>query len=109
MSTIDDAKKNAALAARARKAGIPEWQKEMSEAVGTNLIGDIVSDSRRGHAPRSAISPPSQGAAPAIGKHGWVDPPKVDDWRPPGLDVIDRMMDQQDAADRADLVKKLKR
>ena len=58
--SIDDAKCDAAGAAQARRLGIPEWQLEMDrgvdpaplapQAVGTDVIRDIVADSRRTYA-----------------------------------------------------------
>jgi hypothetical protein len=42
-----------------------------------------------------------------IDRSGWVDAPKVDNWRPPGVDIMDRMMDQQDAIDRAERIRQL--
>ena len=38
---------------------------------------------------------------------GWVDAPKVDSWKPPGLEHMDRMMDAQDAIDRLQRVREL--
>jgi hypothetical protein len=31
--------------------------------------------------------------------HGWTEPPSTDNWRAPGIDIIDRLVDQQDALD----------
>jgi hypothetical protein len=36
-----------------------------------------------------------------LDRSGWQEPPKVDNWRPPGVEIMDQMMDQQDAIDRA--------
>lgn len=52
------------------------------------------------------VGPINAGDAPSVGR-GWVDPPKLADWRPPGINIIDRMLDQQDALDRRDLERKL--
>jgi hypothetical protein len=38
---------------------------------------------------------------------GWQEAPKVNDWKPPGLEHMDRMMDQQDAIDRAARIREL--
>ena len=48
----------------------------------------------------------SQSLAP---RRGWVEPAPLKDWKPPGIAVIDRMLDQQDALDRRDLERKLGR
>ena len=44
--SIDDARKDAARAARARRLGIPEWQLDAALAVATSVIDDLVADSR---------------------------------------------------------------
>jgi hypothetical protein len=49
-----------------------------------------------------------QSASPGVPRRGWVEPPKVADWRAPGLEIMDRMMDQQDALDRAERERKLR-
>jgi hypothetical protein len=36
--------------------------------------------------------------------YGWAAEPQINDWRPPGINVIDAMVDRQDALDRADRV-----
>jgi len=107
-----DAKAQAALAARARAAGLPEWQKEMSEAVPTAVIRDLVLDARRSMQPSSMIpSKPAMPSSPAAqtSKHGWIEPPQVRDWTPPGQRAIDAMLDAVDAADRAERAKKFQR
>lgn len=47
MSMIDDAKRRAELEARARRAGLEPFAVQMADAVGTDLIRDLVRDSRR--------------------------------------------------------------
>jgi hypothetical protein len=97
----------------------------MQSAVDTKLVQDIVNDNRP--APRAAPSstvtvvgsgrvqdfdygpayrpyvPPKEDNAPAAERSGsgWVKPPSIDNWRAPGLEHMDRMMDAQDAIDRA--------
>jgi hypothetical protein len=84
------------------------WAQRAAKAVPTDLLRDIVADSRRGPtAPSSMISKPEAQAAPAIGKRGWIDAVPLPS-SPPGMRIIDRMMDQQDRMDRADLERKLK-
>jgi hypothetical protein len=109
--SIKSEKAQAALAARARAKGIPEWQQEMIEALSGNVLGDIVADNRASRAPSSIIPTSSQGpSAPTVGNgRGWIDPPPVKDWKPPGQDIIDAMLDAAAAQDRAELEKKLKR
>jgi hypothetical protein len=105
MSMIDDAHNRAKLEADAKRRGLTPNALEMSRAVGTDLIGDIVRDhigkvSPVAHRP---VEP-----APARG-NGWVDPPAVSNWKPPGLAVMDRMMDVQDALDRAERTRRYNR
>jgi hypothetical protein len=85
------------------------WHQRAAKAVGNDLLADLVRDNRAGQGPSSII--PSKGNAPAAptNRSGWVDPPQVDQWSPPGQRIVDRMMDQQDAVDRAELAVKLAR
>jgi hypothetical protein len=55
-----------------------------------------------------------EGAVPVVTgndgpKHTPMDAPSIDAWRPPGLAIMDRMMDQQDALDRAARIQELAR
>jgi hypothetical protein len=38
---------------------------------------------------------------------GWREAPQIKDWKPPGLDMMDRLVDQQDMIDRATRVREL--
>jgi hypothetical protein len=38
---------------------------------------------------------------------GWANSPQIKDWRPPGVDICDRLMDQQDAIDKAERIRQL--
>jgi hypothetical protein len=92
---------------------LQEWQRDMLKAVDDKLMRDIVGDFRSydpspGKAgPASTVVP--VGSAKAIdggdgAKHrgsGWTEPPSIDNWRAPGLEHMDRLMDQQDRIDRA--------
>jgi hypothetical protein len=84
------------------------------------VLRDIINDNR-GDRPTSGSMIPNQkpskvvpvGAAkvttpgePARGT-GWVKPPQVDQWRPPGVDICDELMDQQDRIDRAARIREL--
>jgi len=71
---------------------LPEWQRDLAAAVPDKAVKDLVNDFRRG--------PPPAGEEVQRGT-GWTEPPKVDQWKPPGLEHMDRMMDAQDAIDRA--------
>jgi hypothetical protein len=76
--------------------GIPEWQLEAAEAVGTNVLDDIVADSRRSWTIQAKPSPePVRGS-------GWVEPAPLQS--PPGQRWIDMLMDEQDRQDKLDRI-----
>ena len=98
-----------------------EWIRDLRRTVGDKLMADIVNDFRNYNpAPRS-LTPPatvqvvgagrvvdgSDAPVASTGTGGWVEAPKVDAWRPPGVDICDQLMDQADAIDRAERVRKL--
>ena len=103
---------------------LPRYVRDLAEAVPTSVVKDIVSDFRN-YNPHPAQDPSAkvsvQGAGVVKGgdvgpQHrpidasatgGWQEAPKVDQWQPPGLKHMDRMMDQQDAIDRAARVREL--
>jgi hypothetical protein len=41
------------------------------------------------------------------GQNGWQESPQIRDWRPPGEAAMNRLMNQQDALDRAARAKEL--
>jgi hypothetical protein len=105
--TVEDDRNRARLEAEARRLDITPNALEMSRAVGTDLLRDILRDNRRNVHDRSGILPPETKreapvSRPPTSQNGWVGPPKVADWKPPGLAVMDRMLDAQDARDRAE-------
>jgi hypothetical protein len=98
-----------------------EYMRDLIRAVPDKLVRDIVNDFRS-YNPHPTQDPSAkvsvQGAGrvvtgddgPAhrpLDRSGWQEPPKVDSWRPPGVEIMDRMMDQQDAVDRAARVREL--
>jgi len=98
MSAIEEERQKAALAERARKRGLQPWQLEMMETVDDATIRSIVSDFRGGPSQPSSIA-----GAPAVqhkkqGGSGWNDPLPLSN--PPGVNLADRLMDQQDQIDR---------
>ena len=96
MSTIEEERQKAALAERARKRGLQPWQLEMVETVDDATIRSIVSDFRTGPSQQSSIA-----GAPTVQTKqkgtGWSEPLPLSN--PPGLDLADRLMDQQDQID----------
>jgi hypothetical protein len=100
----------------------PEWQLDLERAVPDDLVKQISADFRNYDiSPRSPLNTPAQtvsvvGAGvvkggdvgpqhrpvdPSATNSGWVEAKSIDSWRAPGLEHMDRMMDQQDAIDRA--------
>jgi hypothetical protein len=59
---------------------------------------DIVADARRSPPaqPSSALGPTGDGP-----KGGWVNAPRLDDWRPPGHRHLDAQLDAEDRQWRA--------
>ena len=89
--------RQAALAAEAKRRGISEATLEAAKAVPTDLVQDLVRDFRRGLSPPSSIA-----GAPTVQRKqkgsGWSEPLPLTN--PPGVDLADRLMDQQDQIDR---------
>jgi hypothetical protein len=98
---------------------LPEWMRDLVQNVDDRLVRDIVNDFR------SYDPGPSMGQAakvipvdagkvvtgtdgPAHTPHrGWQESPRVDSWRPPGEAVMNALLDQQDALDKAKRIRKL--
>jgi hypothetical protein len=80
----------------ARMSMPPSAIAEIVRAVPDSLVRAVVADNLRAQQARSASPPPAE---PAQKGTGWVDPAPLKP--PPGVGLCDRMMDQQDARDRA--------
>src|SRR6516165_12553003 len=96
-SEIDYARQEQ-IAAEAKRRGISEATLEAAKAVPTDLVRDLVSDFRRG-----VPGPSSIAGAPTVqhkkqGGSGWSEPLPLSN--PPGVDLADKLMDQQDQIDR---------
>jgi|SRR6516164_1940621 hypothetical protein len=98
MSTLQEERRKQALAERAKKAGLPEWQQEMVENVGSDVVADVVRDFRRGLSPPSSIAGGPTVQHKKQGGSGWSEPLPLSN--PPGVQLADRLMDQQDQIDR---------
>jgi hypothetical protein len=99
--SVEEEKRNAERAERARKAGLPEWQQETADQVPTSLIQDLVADSRRSSRPSSMMEEKQK---PIEKKgSGWNEaiPLKPQ----PGISVIDAMCEEQSRKDKAELVR----
>jgi hypothetical protein len=98
---------------------LPEWQRDLIANVPDKAVKDLVSDFRN-YSPTPRADPSAKvlpvGAGRVVGGDdtvastgtgGWVEPPRVDSWRPPGVDICDQLMDQADAIDRAERIRQL--
>ena len=93
-----DHARQAEVAAEAKRLGVSEATLEASRAVPTSLVQDIVSDFRRGVAQPSSIAAPSKPKVEPKKGTGWSEPLPLSN--PPGVDLADRLTDQQDQIDR---------
>jgi hypothetical protein len=74
------------------------WKLAMIEAVPSEVVRDIVRDNRRAAQVATATPQPERGT-------GWVEPAPLR--LPPGVELMDRMMDVQDRLDQVELAKRL--
>ena len=86
-----------------QQAYIPEWQRDMANCVGDDLLRDIVADSKRGLQPSSPLKQSGPTVEVKRGS-GWQDAAPLQ--QPPGIKIIDAMMDQQDKLDKAERIRK---
>jgi hypothetical protein len=95
-----------------------EWVRDLTRCVDDKLVQDLVADFRNYKAGPSGGTPATVqivGAGRTVtgtdtvvsGGTGWVEAPKVDSWRPPGIDLIDQMVSAQDAVDQVQRIKEL--
>jgi hypothetical protein len=90
------------LLEKARRLGVQPWQLEMMQAVDDSHVRDLVQDFRRGPAaPSSLVEDKPEDRRPA---NVAVDVPLG---LPAGIRYVDALCDAQDAADRAELKRKL--
>ena len=100
-------------------AKLPEYMSDLVKTVPTDLVRDIVSDFRN-YSPTPRADPSAKVVPVGAGRvidgndtpvastgSGWADSPQIKDWKPPGLEHMDRMMDQADAIDRAERIRQL--
>ena len=115
---------------RVLNAELPQYVKDLAEAVPTSVVKDIVNDNRsppRPAAPPSNVSimgagrvqdfdvgpkyrpyvPPKEDDKATTDRSGWREAPKIDNWKPPGLREMDAMMDAADLQDRLQRVRQL--
>jgi hypothetical protein len=93
----------------AREKGLPEWQIDAIKNCDTGLMQDIVRDSRAPQGPSSqGVIPSSQqlsNVRPAGGGTGWQASIPLSN--PPGTAQADRIVDEFDRRDRAELAQRL--
>jgi hypothetical protein len=74
--------------------------------VPTDLVQDLVSDAFRSN-PVTGQRNPQSGKAPSSAPgSGWVEPTPLKP--PPGIELIDGLVNEQDRRDRLELARKLK-
>jgi hypothetical protein len=100
---------------RALNNELPEYMQDLTKAVPTDLVRQIADDFRN-YSPTPRADPNAKVSVHGAGRvvdgetqrgTGWTEPAKVDSWRPPGVEHMDRMMDQQDQIDRAARIREL--
>jgi|SRR6188472_4320189 hypothetical protein len=101
--SIEDARKQAEFEAEARRLGIPVWQLAALRAVDDNLVRDLVADFRHGPSAPSSLTEAKPEPSPA---RVAVETPLAP---PSGVAVCDRLVDVQDALDRRELERKLRK
>jgi hypothetical protein len=96
--TVHDELQKQKIAAEANAQGRQEWELEAERAVPTRLIRDIVADAYRGISQSTSLIPDRQRSED---KPRAVSGGTVPIQPPPGIEIIDRLCQAQDRADRA--------
>jgi hypothetical protein len=98
---------------------LPEYMRDLIKAVPDDVVRSLVEDFRTykispAQDPSAKVTPVGAGKVVDGGEgvrggngSGWVEAPRVDSWRPPGIDAIDAMCDAQDARDRVERIRHL--
>jgi hypothetical protein len=87
-----------------KKQFVPEWQRQMADAVGDDLVRSLVSDFRRGPSQPSSLgtTPDKKPEEPKSGS-GWTAPLDV-----PGIKLVDQLCEHQDRLDKLEKAQQLK-
>jgi hypothetical protein len=99
---------------------LEEYEADLVRAVNDKMVRDIVRD-LGGYNPSPSMGKAAKvtpvGAGRVIdgddvkrgttGSNGWVTPPQVDSWRPPGEAAMNQLMDAEDAKWRAERIKEM--
>ena len=83
----------------------PSAMRAMADAVGGGVLAGVVNDRFRSIEPSSIIPKEGPKVEPKARGSGWQDERPLEG--PPGVKIIDQMMDVQDALDKRDLAKRL--
>jgi hypothetical protein len=87
-----------------------QQQRMMEQACDTKTLQAIVEDNRASY-PSLTAKVSVVGAGRVVGgddgARGWAEVPSIDNWKPDGLAIMDAMVDQQDAIDKAARVREL--
>ena len=110
--SVEQAAKGIAEGLRIREAkasGVPDWAIDMANAVPTDMIRDIVHDNRAPTGPSAAgVIPSSQQMSNVrLGGNGTGWQHAIPLSNPPGTAQADRIVDEFDRRDRAELARKL--
>jgi hypothetical protein len=97
----------------------PEYINDLTKAVPDQLVRQIAQDFRSYNpAPRGAgstVTVVGSGKVQTAGENvptagngsGWCDSPQIRDWKPPGLEHMDAMLDEADRRDRAARIREM--
>src|ERR1700738_919787 len=107
--TVDEARKLSELEALAKRLGLQLYELEMSRAVATSLVRDIVADSRRSNLLSSIAARTKEEGADdnrsADRGSGWA--PEQSLKPPEGIKWVDQQLDEADRRDKQDLKARL--
>jgi hypothetical protein len=98
MSILEDERRKQQLAAEARARGMEPWQLEMARGLDDKTVRGVVDDFRRGPSQPSGLAGPTKPEQVKSKGTGWQDQRPLES--PPGVAILDKIMDQADAADR---------
>jgi hypothetical protein len=106
---------------------LPEWQRDLINNVPDHLVKAIAADFRS-YNPHPAQDPSARVSVQGAGvvktgdvgpqhrpidasattdRSGWVEAKSIDSWRPPGVDLCDRIADHFAALDRAERIREV--
>ena len=102
--TAETAEDKSDISDEARTLGIDAYKLRANRAVNNRLVRDIVSDFRAPISQSTSMIPPARREPPPPKGSGWQDAAPI---KPPsGIDIIDRMVANQDRADKAAAIRR---